>query len=280
MQEPRRRSWLEQRLLSLKLSAALGVAVGCAAAAPAASPNASPDVTPAPALASDESAAAASSSEALPASMSGLSAEPPRALDETAKGDSGEPSASQAASNDATADLPRGTLVLHIGDSFAGSLGVPLGNRLRERGLRSVLKFQTSSYVPTWASGTELPEYVAHYSPDLVLITLGANEFELSAPDTRAGAVRRLVHRLGDRPCVWITPPRWKPDSGILAVIQANSAPCRFLDSDTVVRDLARKPDKIHPSDAAREVWADAVLSWLARERTRNVERPWELRQP
>ena len=132
--------------------------------------------------------------------------------------------------------------------------------------------------MPTWASGTELPGYVARYNPDLVIVTLGANEFELSAPDTRAAAVRRLVQHLGNRPCVWVSPPRWKQDTGILAVIRANVKPCRFLDSDTVVHDLARKQDKIHPSDPARELWADAVLAWLARERQGSSARPWQLK--
>jgi lysophospholipase L1-like esterase len=196
---------------------------------------------------------------------------------------SGKPAVSEQADQDTAAsaqstELPRGTLVLHVGDSFAGSLGVPLGKRLKAAGLRSVLEYRTSSYIPTWASSGELSKYVSRYSPDLVLVTLGANEFELSAPDTRAGAVRRLVKQLDGRPCVWISPPRWKPDTGILSVIRENSAPCRFLDSDTIVRELARKPDKIHPSDAGREVWADAVFSWLVHERQTGAERPWQFR--
>jgi len=249
----------------------------CAPHRPSSTPlsqDASPDGEP------SASAAAASTGAALAATEGGPAAEGPLEPNGAAKNDSATSSGPHDAAISASADLPKGTLVLQVGDSFAGSLGIPLGERFRARGLHSVLKFQTSSYVPTWASGKELPEYVAHYSPDLVLITLGANEFELSAPDTRAASVRRLVQRLGGRPCVWITPPRWKPDSGILAVIEANSKPCRFLDSDTVVHDLARKPDKIHPSDAAREVWADAVLAWLARERKVNGSRPWELREP
>lgn len=175
-------------------------------------------------------------------------------------------------------ELPRGTLVLHVGDSFAGSLGVPLAKRLKAAGLRSVLEYQTSSYIPTWAAKGEVSKFVTRYSPDVVLITLGANEFELSAPETRAGAVRRLVKQIEGRPCVWISPPRWKKDTGILAVIRENSKPCRFLDSDTIVHDLARKPDKIHPSDAGREVWADAVFSWLVHERQTGAERPWQFR--
>jgi len=263
---------LEQHLLPVGLGVFVAI-VSCAPHQPAdtaLSQNAPTD---------EASATAASTETPLAGAESDDGVQTPRDAAERAKSDS----AASSAPRDPTAgapELPRGTLVLQVGDSFAGSLGIPLGARLRARGLHSVLKFQTSSYVPTWADGTELPEYVSHYSPDLVLITLGANEFELSAPDTRAASVRRLVRRLNGRPCVWISPPRWKQDSGILAVIEANSKPCRFLDSDTVVHDLARKPDKIHPSDAAREVWADAVLAWLARERKVGGSRPWELKDP
>jgi hypothetical protein len=174
--------------------------------------------------------------------------------------------------------FPRETLILHVGDSFAGSLGVPLGKRFKAAGMRTVLEFETASYVPTWASGKELPKYVEKYSPSLVIVTLGANEVELTTPETRASAVKRLVGKLGGRPCVWVIPPLWKPDTGIFDVIRKNSAPCRILESDSIVHDLKRKPDNIHPSDAAREIWADAVLAWLAKERVGAPDRPWELR--
>jgi len=269
---------VEQHLLPLSAAAlgALALTVGCAArkvGGPASMPpagvaTAEPAATPA-----SEAAQQQNATEAAPAAGSReQSTEPP-------KTDSAVSSAAQATSSATIDALPQGTLVLHVGDSFAGSLGVPLGHRFKARGVRSVLEFLTSSYVPTWASSTDLLRYVARYNPDLVIVTLGANEFELSAPDTRAGAVRRLVKHLGNRPCVWVTPPRWKQDTGILAVIRANVKPCRFLDSDTVVHDLARKQDKIHPSDPGREVWADAVLAWLARERQGTSERPWQLKE-
>jgi lysophospholipase L1-like esterase len=78
---------------------------------------------------------------------------------------------------------------------------------------------------------------------------------------------------------VWVSPPRWKQDTGILAVIRANVKPCRYLDSDSVVHDVPRKRDKIHPNDAGRELWADAVLAWLIRERRPDGARPWDFKE-
>ena len=57
-------------------------------------------------------------------------------------------------------------------------------------------------------------------------------------PEQRAAAVRRLVGNLGGRLCVWVIPPLWKPDTGIFKVIRENAAPCRILESDTIVRNL------------------------------------------
>jgi hypothetical protein len=185
------------------------------------------------------------------------------------------------AGNPATAELaelPRGTMVLHVGDSFAGALGVPLGKRLKAAGLRSVLQFKKASYIPTWAFGDELRINIKRYEPDLVLVSLGANEIELRLPMQRVYAIKRLVATLGPRPCVWISPPSWKPDAGLLAVIRENIAPCRYLDSDALVPYLPRGPDSIHPSPRGREMWADAVLDWLSRERDPLGQQPWQLR--
>ena len=279
MQEPRRRSRLEQHLLPLML-AGTALVVGCAAQ-PSATPLAESPTAVAPANGPATSSAPADD-ELLPASAttSGTASAAPKTEDAAnAKTNPSESPPATPAPDPASYGFPKDTLVLHVGDSFAGSLGVPLGKRFKAAGMRTVLEFQTASYVPTWASGKELPSYIDKYRPSLVIVTLGANEVELTNPEQRASGVKRLVGKLGGRPCVWILPPLWKPDTGIMKVIRENAAPCRVLDSDSIVHDLARKPDHIHPSDAAREVWADAVLAWLARERVGTPERPWELKK-
>jgi len=135
--------------------------------------------------------------------------------------------------------LPAGTLVYHFGDSFAGALGPPLNHELAKSQVRGILHYETSSYITTWAS-RDIERLVANANPDLVIITLGANEIELTNPAQRAPAIRRLVAQLRGRPCVWIAPPLWEQDSGLLSVVQDNCAPCAYLDSTAQVTDLPR----------------------------------------
>ena len=250
MQEPRRWRGLQLNLLSL---------VAACSAAPAPGPSRpAPSATPAP-VADVPVAPASTPATAEPA----REAAPPRAAD---------------AALVPLAELPAGTKVLQVGDSFAAALGIELGKRLKAAGVRTSLEYKTASYVPTWAFGPELPKLISSYEPDLVLVTLGANELEIPDPAQRAGAVQRLVKKLGDRPCVWILPPLWKQDTGLMQVIKDNSAPCKVLDSSALVKDLPRGPDQIHPNAHGREVWADAVFQWLKQAREPGGPKPWSLR--
>jgi hypothetical protein len=263
---------LEQRLLPLSALFA-SLVVGCAprasTAALAEAPETKQTAAAAPAPAPLEPASATAGGTESTLVQTGDTA-PASSLSKN--------SADTPPTDPASYGFPKDTLILHVGDSFAGSLGVPLGKRFKAAGMRTVLEFETPSYIPTWASGKELPQYIDKYRPSLVIITLGANEVELVNPEQRAGAIKRLVGKLAGRPCVWVIPPLWKPDTGIFNVIRQNAAPCRILESDSIVHNLTRQRDKIHPNDPAREIWADAVLAWLARERIGAPDRPGELR--
>jgi hypothetical protein len=175
-------------------------------------------------------------------------------------------------------ELPRGTTVLHIGDSFAGALGIELNKVLEQAGVRSLLRFETSTYIPTWAHDKKLPEYLTQYKPDLVLVSLGANELQNPEPEKRIPLIRRIVDRLGNRNCAWVAPVLWEgANPKLLEVIRANVAPCVYLDANAFIRHMPRARDKIHPSMDARPDWAKVITRWLAYHRKPTNENPWAL---
>ncbi|WP_437900526.1 SGNH/GDSL hydrolase family protein [Sorangium sp. So ce124] len=221
--------------------AAAGIACG---AAPAPAP--SPGAAAAPAPPSEASAPAAARPPAASAPVEAASAPP--------------------AAAPPAFEVPPNTAVLHVGDSFAvAGFAQALRPRMQEHRVRYAVKAETSSYTVTWASRMEL--LVANYQPDLVIISLGANEVENVNPPAHAGAIRRIVKAIGGRPCVWVSPPLWRKDTGIIDVIRTNSAPCRFFDSDALVPGpLPRQKDKIHPNEVGGARWAEAFWSWLTAE--------------
>ncbi len=177
-------------------------------------------------------------------------------------------------------ELPKGTTVLHIGDSFAGALGIELNKVFEQAGVRSVLRFETSTYIPTWAYDKKLGQYLSQHKPDLVLVSLGANELQNPEPDKRIPLIHRLVERLGSRSCVWIAPVLWQgAPSRLLEVIRANAAPCIYLDSNAFFVHMPRARDKIHPSMDARPDWAQVIARWLAYHRRPTTDSPWRIAQ-
>ena len=179
--------------------------------------------------------------------------------------------------------IPVGTAVLHIGDSFAvAGFAQALRPHMAALGVRYEVRAETSSFTTTWAGRMDL--LVSNTQPDLVIVNLGANEFSNTDPPAHAPAVRRIVKAIGNRPCVWVSPPSWRKDTGITQVIRQNSAPCRFFDSDALVKTpIPRQSDKIHPSEAGGAIWAEVFWSWLNEERAPADEgalkvSPWRLR--
>jgi hypothetical protein len=169
-------------------------------------------------------------------------------------------------------EVRQGTWALHIGDSFVhASLQQNLGPRFRGTGTGYVVDATTATYTTTWAHEPDLDKWLAR-RPSLVLVTLGANEVDLTVPGEHAGAIRHLVHKIRDAgaSCVWISPPLWKKDTGILQVIHDECAPCLFFDSDAVLGGLEadeRQRDGIHPNGKGGARWAAAFWEWLGEHR-------------
>jgi hypothetical protein len=180
-----------------------------------------------------------------------------------------------------TPPVSKGTWVLHVGDSFVhASLWQNLRPRFAATGTEYVVEAATSTYTTTWANDAELEKWLDR-RPSLVLVTLGANEVDMPVPEEHAHAVEQLVRKIAaaSTSCVWITPPMWKKDTGILQVIHDHGAPCLFFDSDAVIgglHDDERQRDHIHPNERGGARWAGAVWDWLRDHR--DASRPaWAL---
>ncbi len=191
-----------------------------------------------------------------------------------------EPESSEADLSPEELPLPQETKVLHVGDSFAGALGIPLGHLLEEAGVRSVLKHEDASYLTSWAWGKELRKYLWRYNPDLVIVTLGANELGIANPQRRKRTVRKIVSTIGDRPCLWVAIPLWQGEqNGLMDVIEESASPCVFYDTNELldVEKMPRIQDGIHPTTSARKDWAQKVLQWLKAHREPQGDEVWHL---
>lgn len=254
----------------------LSLLVACTTSPPPVQPS-SARGTPEPAASADVVSPTPSAPVAAP-NDAGSEGEGTTGEGGAAPADAGPSASTEPAEPEPPPELPKGTTILHIGDSFAGALGIDLNRELDEHGVRGVLKYETSTYIPTWAWSKDLNKYLWTYHPDLVLITLGANELQHPHPEERAKTIHKLVGRLGGRPCVWIAPPLWEgARDALLEVIRDNCAPCLYMDSNALVPDLPRARDHIHPSTQARKRWAKVVVDWLARHRDPKGDKPWAL---
>jgi lysophospholipase L1-like esterase len=170
--------------------------------------------------------------------------------------------------------------VLHVGDSFTEAFFEQnLAPRFHAAGARYVVEGVRGTSTSSWAIDPELDTELAR-RPALVLVTLGANEFDLPFPSARAASVEAIARKIAasGAACVWITPPKWTHETGILEVIYEHCSPCVYFDSDAVLGDgLAsgeRSPDRIHPNPRGGARWADVFWGWLTDHR--DVERgPW-----
>src|SRR5207247_1076947 len=100
--------------------------------------------------------------------------------------------------------------------------------------------------------------------PDLVILTLGANDFYVPNPKSLAPFVKSIAKRASQngRECYWIVPVPWTKakETGIVEVVKSSAAPCRVFDGSDL--KLPRTPDGIHPTNTGGEEWADAFFAF------------------
>ena len=160
---------------------------------------------------------------------------------------------------------PPPKVVLQLGDSFVGGyngLAKALAPRFEAMGAHFVRDWQDSVGIATYDHERRIENLLAKHKPDLVIVTLGANDVSVPFPAVLAKNVQSIARKVssGGRACYWLAPPLWKMDTGIVEVILQNAAPCKVFDGSHL--KLARGGDGIHPNDTGGETWAEAFFAF------------------
>jgi lysophospholipase L1-like esterase len=163
---------------------------------------------------------------------------------------------------DAPAEPKHYRLVVHTGDSMVGGgLCKALAPKFKADGTQFIRDVWESASLVAFADSDRLPKLMKKYDPDLVLLTLGANDVFDKHPDNMIRYIETIVKKVGKRDCIWIGPPLWKGDFGLVDVIRDHVAPCKFYDSSHLT--LQRAGDGIHPTEKGGAVWADAFWDFF-----------------
>lgn len=157
----------------------------------------------------------------------------------------------------------KGKTVLLVGDSMAEGLSPALQKRVEAAGGSFKAEPWQSSTIIGWEGTDRLREMIERYQPDIIFISLGSNELQTRRPEGRAPLIKRMVEEIGARPAFWIGPPSWKPDNGLLRVIEENFQPGHFFNANDL--QLPRQPDGKHPTLEGFEQWTETFWNWYAR---------------
>jgi lysophospholipase L1-like esterase len=153
--------------------------------------------------------------------------------------------------------------VMLIGDSMAEGVGPWLQKKVQEVGGRFINGQERSSTIVWWQGSGKLRELLQRHRPDIVFVALGSNEIFLEDPERRAPLIKQMVEDLGSRAAFWIGPPSWKPDKGLVRVIEENFQPGHFYNSNDLV--VPRAADGKHPTAQGYQRWTELVWKWYAR---------------
>lgn len=156
----------------------------------------------------------------------------------------------------------RNKTVLLVGDSMAEGVAPWLKKKVEATGGKFIDGHERSSTIIFWQEGGKLQEKLAEYHPDIVFIALGANEIFLEKPEIRIPLIKGMVEEIGARPGYWIGPPSWKPDKGLVHIIEENFQPGHFYNSNDL--KVPRAPDGKHPTAQGYGTWTDLVWTWYA----------------
>lgn len=152
--------------------------------------------------------------------------------------------------------------ILLFGDSMIEGISRRLADYASQADydLSSVIWYSSSTKL--WSETDTLQYFLDRVKPDYIMLCLGSNELFVRDLAKREAYIANLLSRISGKPFIWISPPNWKPDTGINDLIINAVGRDRYFDSRSLV--LERGSDHAHPTREAARYWADTIASWLS----------------
>lgn len=151
--------------------------------------------------------------------------------------------------------------ILFFGDSMVEGLSKRMRKYAKENGhdLLNVIWYSSSS--KWWAQTDTLEYYLEKHRPTYLMISLGGNELFVRDLKKREKYIKNILSRLHGLPYVWISPPNWKPDTGICDLILKNVGKSRYFNSERLT--FKRGHDHMHPTFSSSAKWMDSIAVWM-----------------
>jgi lysophospholipase L1-like esterase len=159
---------------------------------------------------------------------------------------------------------PSGTRVLLCGDSYAQGLSAAMEGFAQGCTTPFVARFVVGSHVTEWASDAWIGPALAASTPNVVLVSLGANDFKRNDPENVQTGVTALVSKIraaGAR-VLWIAPLS-EPFSDSVGTLGMWKQAVGEDWYDSSLLHLPRSGDGIHSTPAGYAAWAQMVWQWM-----------------
>lgn len=145
-----------------------------------------------------------------------------------------------------------------------GGLARAIRPKWEGEGAKYIRDVWESGSLRDFARSDRIPTLIKTHHPDLILLTLGANDVYEKDPEILAPFIEKIAKMTNGIDCWWIGPPFWKKEyERMVDTFRKHVAPCQFFDSSGIEMD--RKSDGIHPNEKGGETWADAVWKGMGR---------------
>lgn len=160
---------------------------------------------------------------------------------------------------------PAGTRVLLLGDSLAVGMDQPMQSLAAQCGVAFLGQAKVGTSVTQWSKESWIGPALDLARPNVVLVSLGANDFGRNDAANVQASTSSLVSRIrsyGAR-VFWMAPPTmpFEDKVGAEAAWKAAVGSDWF---DAAVLDIPRSPDRIHPTGAGYRTMAGAFWNFMA----------------